>query len=110
MDAEEEETRGGDTYLLLTDARVDEIEAFLYLLADGRRRGNMIALRVKAGLVGGIVNSDQLSLGTRVGEGSLLYDRLRPVLTFADGLDVAALLGDNIVARFVTAGRRWAGC
>lgn len=95
--------RKGRTYLLLTNARVDEVEAFLDLLADGRRRGNVIALSVKAGLVGGVVNGDQLSLGTRVREGALLHNRLRPVFTFADGLDVAALLGDDVVARFVTA-------
>lgn len=89
---------------MLTNARVDEVEAFLDLLADGRWRGNVITLRVKAGLVGGVVNGDQLSLGTRVREGALLHDRLRPVFTFADGLDVAALFGDDIVARFVTAG------
>lgn len=64
----------------------------------------MIALRVKAGLVGGVVNGDQLSLGTRVREGALLHDRLRPVLALADGLNVAALLRDDVVARFVTAG------
>lgn len=94
---------------MLTDARVDEVEAFLDLLADGRWRGNVIALRMKAGFVGGVVNGDQLSLGTRVREGSLLYDRLRPVLTLADGFDVTALLGDNVVARFVTAGRQCRG-
>lgn len=64
----------------------------------------MIALRVKAGLVGGIMNGDQLSLGTRVREGALLHDRLRPVFTFADGLDIAAFLSDDVVARFVTEG------
>lgn len=93
-----------NTYLLLTNTRVDEVEAFLDLLANGRWRGNVIALRVKAGLVGSVVNGDQLSLGTRIRKGALLHDRLRPVFTFADGLDIAALLGDDIVARFVTAG------
>lgn len=97
------------TYLLLTNTRVDEVEAFLDLLANGRWRGNVITLRVKAGLVGGVVNGDQLSLGTRVREGALLHDRLRPVFTFADGLDVAAFLGDDIVARFVTAGFKLPG-
>lgn len=91
------------TCLLLTNTRVDEVEAFLDLLANGRWRGNVISLRVKAGLVGGVVKGDQLSLGTRVREGALLHDRLRPVFTFADGLDVATFLGDDIVARFVTA-------
>lgn len=97
------------TYLLLTNTRIYEVEAFLDLLANGRWRGNVIALRVKAGLVGGVVNGDQLSLGTRVREGALLHDRLRPVFTFADGLDVAAFLGDDIVARFVTAGFKLSG-
>lgn len=91
------------TYLLLTNTRIDEVEAFLDLRANGRWRGNVIALRMKTGLVGGIVNGDQLSLGTRVREGALLYDRLSPILTFADSLDVAAFLGDDVVARFVTA-------
>jgi len=89
---------------LLTNAGVDQVEAFLDFLADGRRRGNVIALRVKAGLVRGVVNGDQLSLGTCVREGALLHDRLRPVLTLADRLNVAALLSDDVIARFVTAG------
>jgi len=91
------------TYLLLTNARVDEVEAFLDLFANGWWRGNVIALSVKAGLVGGVVNGNQLSLGTRVREGALLNDRLRPVFTFTDGLDVAAFFGNDVVARFVTA-------
>lgn len=94
---------------MLTNTRVDQVEAFLDLLANGRWRGNVITLRVKAGLVGSIVNGDQLSLGTRVREGALLHDRLRPVFTFADGLDVATFLGDNVVARFVTAGSKSSG-
>lgn len=98
------------TYLLLTNARVDEVEAFLDLLANGRWRGNVIALRVKAGFVGGVVNGDQLSLRTRVREGALLNDRLRPVFTFTDGLDVAAFLGNDVVARFVTARSKLPEC
>jgi len=95
------------SYLLLTDARVDEVEAFLDLLANGWWRGNVVALRVKAGLIGGVVNGDELSLGTRVREGALLHDRLRSLFTFADGLDVAAFLGDDVVARFVTRGNSY---
>jgi len=91
-------------YLLLTNTRVDEVEAFLDFFANGWWRGNVIALRVKAGLIGSVVNGDQLSLGTRVRKGALLHDRFRPVFTFADGLDVATFLSDNIVACFVTVG------
>ena len=89
---------------MLTNTRVDEVEAFLDLFTNRRWRGNMISLRVKAGLVGGIVNGDQLSLGTRVREGALLHDRLRPVFTFANSLDVPTFFSNDIVARFVTVG------
>ena len=91
------------TYLLLTNACEDEVEAFLYLFTDWRWRGNVISGRVKASLVGRIMDGDQLPLGTRVWEASLLDQRFSLFLAFAYFLNVTALLGDNIVSRFVTA-------
>lgn len=91
------------TYLLLTNACEDEVEAFLNLFTDWRWRGNVISGRVKASLVGRIMDGDQLPLGTRVREASLLDQRFSLFFAFAYFLNVTALLGDNIVSRFVTA-------
>lgn len=90
-----------DVYLLLTNACIDEVEAFLNLFADWRWRGNVISGRVKASLVGRIMDGDQLPFGTRVWEASLLDQCFSLFLAFAYFLNVTALLSDNIVSRFI---------
>lgn len=100
--AESEKRKSRGTYLLLTNARKDEVEAFLNLFTDWRWRGNVISGRVKASLVGSIMDGDQLPFWTRIWETSLLNQRFSLFLAFAYFLDVTTLLGDNIVSRFIT--------
>lgn len=64
--AESEKRKSRGTYLLLTNARKDEVEAFLNLFTDWRWRGNVISGRVKASLVGSIMDGDQLPFWTRI--------------------------------------------
>lgn len=87
---------------MLTNARKDEVEAFLNLFTDWRWRGNVISGRVKASLVGSIMDGDQLPFWTRIWETSLLNQCFSLFLAFAYFLDVTTLLGDNIVSRFIT--------
>lgn len=89
-------------YLLLSNACEDEVEAFLNLFTDWWWRGNMITGRVKARLVRGIMNGDQLPLRTHVGITPLLYQCLTLLRTFANCFDVTALLGNDIIPGFVT--------
>lgn len=75
------------------------IECLLYLDGYGRRRGQMIALRLETVLIRNVGQRDALTLRAAVGEGALGHLSLGALN--AGIFQVAHLLGLNAIARFI---------
>lgn len=86
---------------MLPDTSVDEVKSLLDFLAYWGWGWDVVSGRVEAGLVGGIVDGDQLTFGAGVRVAALLDESFTAILTFAECLEVSALLGDDVVTGFV---------
>jgi hypothetical protein len=83
------------------DSLVDEVESGLDLGRDWRWSGQMISMNAEAVLISLVLNVDNLTVWAFVAVRSLLNESARWIV-FTDVLEVAALLGQDVVSSFVT--------